>query len=246
MNYLDVRVRFYYAGDLQNFNLLSVQMHQNSCEHLQWMRQVAGRNSKTWRRMDGWMKAVVTRTKETRPTRPLSKPLYSLRLVEVSRPCGRRHSSSSRTPPIFPGVPDPLTDSSGRPQPDLAGNRTRNPVNRKACNIPLYHTGSSTWRRWMIGFTSDEVNPQSQVWQLFWQMQLRSRSSCNIRLIWLCRTSTRNSLKEILLPVSASWSTIYGGNTTFNQRWNPPTRKKNKYEKQAANMTFFGIQFSTN
>ena len=46
--------------------------------------------------MDGWMKGVVARTKETRPTRPLSKPLYSLRLVEVSRPCSRRHSSSSR------------------------------------------------------------------------------------------------------------------------------------------------------
>ena len=97
-----------------------------------------------WGWMDGW-KGWSLGPRKPGLQGPCPNPYI------VSRPCGRRHSSSSRTPPIFPGVPDPLTDSSGRPHPDLAGNRTRNPVNRKACNIPLYHTSQaqqfSSWAR---------------------------------------------------------------------------------------------------
>ena len=80
----------------------------------------------------------------------LRRRFYSFRSLKYCP--GRRRSSSSRTPPIFPGVPDPLTYSSGRPQPDLAWNRTRNPVNRKACNIPLYHTGSSEYGLTKLNF----------------------------------------------------------------------------------------------
>ena len=91
--------------------------------------------------IDAWMKGVVARTKETRS---LSKPLYSLRLVEVSRPCRSTPFLIIANPANFSRrIPDPLTDSFGRPHPDRPGNRTRNLVNRKACNIPLYHTGSS-------------------------------------------------------------------------------------------------------